>query len=128
MNKDKIQPFPNGSSFGDWHCVNCDECRKGYDYEESDWNCDLEYAVDLAYMGTGEIPADMGRRLGYKEEGYVAYRCPEFIGRGGDWDNEWPPYPDPWSGGHIEAGQMDMSLLWSLPEVQELVETEGALS
>lgn len=118
MSDDRVYLFPNGTAFADWRCENCDHCMLAYNYDEEDWNCDLEKAIDMAYFAHGYVTRAIADRLG-AGDGYKIFICLEKIDKGGDGSTEWPPFPNPWDGGFIEPGQMDLSIIWGLPELDE---------
>lgn len=69
------KPFSNGTQFMGWKWNNCARCTRGYD--NNNWHCDIEYALDLAYVTTGYVPDEIANRMG-KEESYL-WICPERI-------------------------------------------------
>jgi len=85
---DRHIPFYCGSQKMDWHCYNCSNCTKGYDDEARAWRCDLEKAIDNAFMGDGSVSAEIAKRMGEPEDCRVHnWRCPEFVAA--------PPRPSP---------------------------------
>ena len=64
------QPFSNGLEYAGFQYSCCERCAKGDDYrEQTVWTkdtvpkCDIEYALGVAYMTTGEITDEMYQRL-----------------------------------------------------------------
>jgi hypothetical protein len=57
-----VRPFSSGSEFSFWTHRNCHSCRK---YNGAEWNpgdCEIEFALALAYFGEGVITEEMARR------------------------------------------------------------------
>lgn len=71
----KMQPFPNGSSMGDFYDSNCHSCKK-YKYEPED-SCPMDVEIGLAYFGDGEISVETARRIGWSGDGYINAECKE---------------------------------------------------
>jgi hypothetical protein len=72
-----MTPFYSGSHKADWHEYNCNTCTRGYGGNPENWHCELERALDDAYMGDGTVSAEIGARLAI-ESGSI-WRCPEHI-------------------------------------------------
>jgi len=69
------RPFYCGSQFGDWKARNCDRCVKGYDIN---WHCELEQALDDAYMDVGQVNEGVYHRIGADENKLAnTWDCPE---------------------------------------------------
>lgn len=81
------RPFSCGSQSSDWESSNCDRCTKripdGGDYTQ--FKCDIQRALGLAFMTDGAVSPDIARRMGYAENptSYV-WQCGEV-----DWTPEW---------------------------------------
>jgi hypothetical protein len=79
-------PFYCGTQGADWRVANCDNCHmRGFHRgtvgkQEFEWRCEIQYAIDGAYMGDGTVSAVIGRRMGCPDN-FAAYgwRCPEQI-------------------------------------------------
>jgi len=67
------RPFSSGTEFADWKENNCKQCAKGYD---SNWHCDIEYALDYAYVTDGHVPDEIADRMEKEEKEYLWF-CPE---------------------------------------------------
>lgn len=75
---DKITPFSNGTQFGDWVDENCWKCQKDFDEERDAYRCDIQKALDAAYVGDGTISRETAEKMGYlKHEGYYIWPCPK---------------------------------------------------
>ena len=71
------RPFYCGSQYSDWVSENCERCSRGYDYEAGTWRCELQRALDEAYLDTGEVADEVAERIGYREGLYI-WRCAEY--------------------------------------------------
>jgi hypothetical protein len=74
----KIKPFYCGSQAAEWKCRNCFECVKGYDDDKSKWNCDIELAIDEAFMNDGSMTKEMADAMGYNDKAY-SWDCPSRV-------------------------------------------------
>ena len=75
---DRIRPFYCGTQKADWACRNCYQCKKGYDDDKMEWNCDLELAIDTAFMEDGTVSAETAKRMGYTDKSLL-WDCPEKV-------------------------------------------------
>ena len=72
-----VRPFSNGSQYADWQARNCNRCAK-YNPERYDGACDIDGALGIAYIGTGTVPDDIARRMGYLDnQDAFTWDCPE---------------------------------------------------
>lgn len=84
------RPFSNGTEFMVWCEHNCEQCAKGPqpDLQGPNAACELENALTLAgicggtindpVIGGPENAAKLAARLGWKGDGPLPWRCPEF--------------------------------------------------
>lgn len=68
-----MQPFSNGTQYGDWTASNCDRCKKS---ETNGGECDIEIALMDACFTDGEITDEIAMRLAYEPKAYV-WMCGE---------------------------------------------------
>ncbi len=72
---ERVRPFSEGSEFIDWKRRNCDRCtlrwQAGHGYQ-----CDIEAALDYAYLDNRTVRASIGERMGFSCQ-HVAEECPE---------------------------------------------------
>ncbi len=72
---ERVRPFAKGSEFVAWKRRNCERCtlkwQQGLGYQ-----CDIESAVDYAYMERGMMTLGMAKRMKFDGE-HVAEDCPE---------------------------------------------------
>ena len=73
-----MSPFSNGTDFMIWKFDNCDRCALGYSDAESRWPCTIEHAMDVAYIGNGDLPVSVAERIGRQDGGRLNERCAEF--------------------------------------------------
>lgn len=59
-----IRPFANGIEYGAWTTANCDGCAKRFDEATWHFRCDIEHALNAAYVRDGLIPVAIFRRMG----------------------------------------------------------------
>lgn len=81
-----IRPFSNGTQYMDWLASNCERCKKAtWDLVEN-FKCDLQEALDMACIGTGEITNEQSKRIGINENTKNSYvwPCSEV-----EWTKEW---------------------------------------
>jgi hypothetical protein len=84
------RPFSCGSQFGDWRTSNCERCTKSIgDRWEVPYKCDIECAIDHAYLGTGEIEDGIAQRMNYSPDKYN-WCCGEV-----EWTEEWKEKHEP---------------------------------
>lgn len=69
------RPFSSGAQFADWRDLNCNKCKKGY---VTNWNCDIEHALDYAYIVNGHVSDSIAARMGREEKKYL-WTCHEFV-------------------------------------------------
>ncbi len=69
------RPFSNASEFGDWVFSNCERCKKKY---TDGWRCNIQYALDKAYMSDGKVTNNIAQRMGLLDnmDKYI-WQCPE---------------------------------------------------
>jgi hypothetical protein len=77
-----VRPFRCGSQYGDWRSRNCDRCVKSYDNQKPQPTngmgpCDIDNAVGLAYLGSGSVTPEIGKRMGYTSSLEYGWDCPE---------------------------------------------------
>lgn len=74
-----VTPFSNGAQFGDWCARNCNRCEK-YNSETFDGTCDIDGALGMAYIDSGEVEDSIAERMGYtaNREAYT-WDCPERV-------------------------------------------------
>lgn len=95
----RFVPFSCGSEKADWHYRNCNNCRKGYS-KETGWNCEIERALDAAFLGDGSVSNEIGERMG-------GGRCPE----------QSPIFtPESWAARNAMAPTVLRPLWWRLRE------------
>lgn len=78
--KKKVYVFSCGTQYADWIFNNCETCKKGYDYENDEYRCDIQKELDFAYISDGMIDYEIAKRMGYfkaKKKGLYIWRCPE---------------------------------------------------
>lgn len=75
----RIQPFDSGTQFGDWIERNCANCWKDRREDGKVYKCQIQKALDIAYIGDGLIPLAMAKRMGWKywDQPRYSWRCPE---------------------------------------------------
>lgn len=78
-----VQPFSNGSQYGDWQDRNCTGCWKSSTNRDPDkpfhrFNCQIDKALGEAYWGDGQVSDEIANRMGLdpKSEAYT-WQCPE---------------------------------------------------
>lgn len=85
----RVRPFSNGSQFSDWEDRNCWRCKKSYhnnppgkreDGYDMPYNCELDEAITVAYLGDGTLSEEQGKRIGYTESDppHYTWKCAEF--------------------------------------------------
>jgi len=78
--KETERPFDSGSQFADWQARNCERCVKWDENDADPEKCDLDYAIGSAYIGDGEVPVEIARRIGRREgEARYTWDCPERV-------------------------------------------------
>ena len=75
-----MHPFSNGTEYGAWTAANCDRCQFGYSEIAQHWPCDLEKAINSAYVNDGSIAMDIAERIGLSIRGDLCTRCHEYRG------------------------------------------------
>lgn len=72
MSTPNVRPFYCGSQFADWIDKNCENCKKSQ-------RCDIQDALDEAYMGDGTVTAEIAKRMNYENKvpGYYSWPCNE---------------------------------------------------
>lgn len=79
----EIYPFSNGSQYGDWRDRNCFRCVKSYESKEPKpidglGPCDIDNALGLAYIGSGKVKSEIGKRMGWDHnKPFYGWDCPE---------------------------------------------------
>ena len=62
--RDRVVPFSSGTEYAEWVAANCDRCKYGFD----DWyNCEIQIALDMAYLDDGTIPGYIAAAIGCQE-------------------------------------------------------------
>jgi hypothetical protein len=78
----RVRPFYCGSQGADWQVSNCDNCQKRGHYTNGKtdwvWQCDIQQAVDFAYVSDGKVSAPIAARMGFEKDRY-GWRCNELI-------------------------------------------------
>lgn len=84
---EKQVPFSNGSQGADWRESNCERCKKRLDdfADTTEYRCEIQRAIDNAYMTDGTVSSEIGVRMGHSANpiAYV-WQCPEV-----EWSEEW---------------------------------------
>ena len=79
---ERIRPFSCGSEFADWKRQNCEGCtlrwQEGLAQEGHGWQCDIEAALDYAYIDNGSVTLEIGRRMRFDGVN-IADPCPERV-------------------------------------------------
>lgn len=79
-----VRPFANAIQFLDWTAANCERCKKATWYGDQ-WNCDIQKALDLASVSSGEITPQIAMRMGYDPQQMLYnWPCTEV-----EWTEEW---------------------------------------
>lgn len=86
MDEGRVRPFSCGSQCADFKGSNCDRCTKGYDEVAGGWKCQIEEAIDAAWLDDGTVSLDIAARMGFTPGPPFAYvwPCKEV-----DWTPEW---------------------------------------
>jgi hypothetical protein len=66
-----IRPFSNGTQYADWLASNCDRCKK-----QNSGDCFIQTSLACAYVGDGEVPEDIAKKMGRTEETKNTYVWP----------------------------------------------------
>jgi hypothetical protein len=74
------KPFDTGSQYGDWVRMNCSRCKRGYYNNGERFVCDIELAINDAYLSNGYVSENIARRMGAIGHNQYLWRCPEFEG------------------------------------------------
>lgn len=79
---EQVRPFSCGSQYGDWRMRNCDRCAKSYDNQVPEPKnglgpCEIDNAIGMAYIGSGSVTPEIGRRMGYENALEYSWECPE---------------------------------------------------
>lgn len=79
---EEVRPFSCGTQYGDWRDRNCWQCRKSYDSTEPKPKdgmgpCEIDNALGLAYLGSGSVTKEIGKRMGYDNPLAYSWECPE---------------------------------------------------
>ncbi len=74
---ERIGPFSCGSHFVDWKWRNCDRCTLRWT-EGQGWKCEIEAALDNAYIDDGTVTQEIGKRLRFDGR-WVAEDCKERV-------------------------------------------------
>ncbi len=72
---ERVTPFSCGSYFRDWKSRNCDRCALRWEAGQG-WQCDIEAALQYAYMDNGTVTREIGKRLRFDGR-WVADDCQE---------------------------------------------------
>ena len=79
-NISNMRPFYCGTQYYDWLSANCKRCKK------ANFICEIQEALNMACIGSGEISEPMAKRVGITEENKSLYQwpCGEV-----EWTEEW---------------------------------------
>ncbi len=72
---DKVRPFYCGTQMSNWTNKNCEHCRKA-SRESQPETCDIETTIWTAYAGSGFVPLEVARRMGY-DGAHYCWPCGE---------------------------------------------------
>lgn len=91
----RYTPFSCGTQGLDWRCRNCFRCTKGYDNAKREWRCDIERAVDEAYMDDGSVDETTAIRMGLlpNNQGRFQWLCTEYFENGEEKPSGAAPFP-----------------------------------
>jgi len=73
----KVKPFDSGTQYVEWVARNCNRCK--YGFTESDWyQCEIQYALDLAFITDGHVDRYIAEAMGWKDQvpWYYTWDCP----------------------------------------------------
>jgi predicted RNA-binding Zn-ribbon protein involved in translation (DUF1610 family) len=73
----RVRPFTKGADFLCWKRRNCERCTLGWQAGQG-YQCDLEAALDYAYMDKKGVTETIGKSLKFDGE-HVAHDCPECV-------------------------------------------------
>ena len=86
MDDGRVRPFSNGFEYEVWQEANCERCVKAQTYDADTgiygpFTCDIEEAVALACIGSGEITAEIAARMGWSvvNIAVLGWPCGEFV-------------------------------------------------
>ena len=71
---ERVRPFSKGSEFTGWKAFNCQRCVLRWEAGQG-YQCDIEAALDYAYMDDGKVRITIGKLLKFDGE-HVAEDCP----------------------------------------------------
>lgn len=70
-----MRPFDNGTQFMAWRHRNCVRCAKQWN---NGYFCEIEMALDEAYITDGEITAEIAKRMQLSNYyTFYTWDCPE---------------------------------------------------
>ena len=75
MTDERVRPFGNATHFMLWMERNCCKCPK---YSNDGSGCDIQDAIELGALFSGDIDIDIARRMGYYEAEFNLWQCGEF--------------------------------------------------
>lgn len=79
MTNKKYKPFSTGTQYADWTSRNCDTCKKGFNEKKSEYRCDYEFKLALAYVGNGYVSKEIAHVIGYLDnKNCYIWECPEW--------------------------------------------------
>ena len=81
MNEKRVQPFGNATHFMLWLERNCCQCQK---YSDDGSGCEIQDAIEMGALFSGEIDSEIARRMGYFEAKADIWECTEVV-----WTDEW---------------------------------------
>ena len=70
---ERVRPFSCGRYFRDWKSRNCQRCALQWQAGQG-YQCDIEAALDYAYMDDGKVTTTIGKLLGFDGQ-HVAEDC-----------------------------------------------------
>ena len=60
---EQVRPFASGYDYGCWRVQNCHGCAK-YNPDVYDGGCEIDLALGIAYVGSGEVAVQIWQRMG----------------------------------------------------------------
>lgn len=74
---ERVRPFSRGCDFKCWKAFNCRRCTLRWEAGQG-YHCDIEAALDYAYLDDGSVTVGIGKSLKFDGE-HVAEDCPERV-------------------------------------------------
>ena len=70
MTNERVRPFYCGTQAADWREWNCANCKRAGAYTDETqtkfvWVCDIERALDEAWMGDGSVSGEIAQCMSY---------------------------------------------------------------